>query len=144
MFKSVSCDTAPIIDEDFSVFKAAIFDMDGLLIDSERIIMRACIQAAHDVGIEYRQEQYVELIGRSAPDSTRVMTEQLKGREKFNLVMQGLDRILAQRDNSFPLKEGAEEVIRYFTQQALPCAVASSSHQSIIRHRLTSGGVYSL
>ena len=31
------------------------YDMDGLLIDSERIIMQACIAAANEVGIEYTQ-----------------------------------------------------------------------------------------
>jgi len=39
------------------VIKAAIFDMDGLLIDSERIIMQACIIAAKRVGITYTQAE---------------------------------------------------------------------------------------
>ena len=46
------------------MFKAAIFDMDGLLIDSERIIMQACINAASAFGLTYTPNDYVELIGR--------------------------------------------------------------------------------
>ena len=45
------------------MIKAAIFDMDGLLIDSERIIMQACMTAAQQVGITYTQAEYIELIG---------------------------------------------------------------------------------
>ena len=77
------------------MIKAAIFDMDGLLIDSERIIMQACIIAAKHVGITYTQAEYVELIGRAGSDSTRIMVEQLGGVENFNQVMQGLDVQLA-------------------------------------------------
>jgi len=68
--------------------KAAIFDMDGLLIDSERMIMQACIAAAKEIGITYTQAEYVELIGRAWPDSTRIMTKQLGGEENFQHVMQ--------------------------------------------------------
>ena len=53
--------------------------MDGLLIDSERIIMQACIKAAKQIGIIYTQGQYVELIGRAGPDSTARMIVQLNG-----------------------------------------------------------------
>ncbi len=70
--------------------------MDGLLIDSERIITQACIAAASQIGIIYTQAQYVDLIGRAGPDSTRRMVEQLKGIENLNRVMQGLDAKLVK------------------------------------------------
>jgi len=124
-----------------SVFKAAIFDMDGLLIDSERIIMQACIQAAGEVGINYTQAEYVELIGRAAPDSTRVMTQQLGGTENFSKVMQGLDVILAKRNNAFPLRPGALALLNHYKTQNIICGVASSSYQPIIQHRLSQVGV---
>lgn len=124
------------------LFKAAIFDMDGLLIDSERIIMQACIAAATEVGIPYSQAQFIELIGRNATDSTRVMTEQLGGEANFNQVLQRVDSMLAARPTPFPLKTGALETIEFFHQQAIPCAVASSSYKNIIQTRLTLVGVF--
>ena len=69
------------------MIKAAIFDMDGLLIDSERIILQACIAAAKQIGIDYTQAQYVQLIGRAGPDSKSRMIAQLNGEENFNRVM---------------------------------------------------------
>jgi HAD superfamily hydrolase (TIGR01509 family) len=123
------------------VIKAAIFDMDGLLIDSERIIMQACIQAAAQVGITYTQAEYVELIGRAGPDSTRIMVEQLNGVENFNLVMQGLDALLAQRNHMFPLKPGAQALLEYYQANQVICCVASSSPMHHITHRLSHAGV---
>jgi HAD superfamily hydrolase (TIGR01509 family) len=122
-------------------FKAAIFDMDGLLIDSERIIMQACIAAAQQVGITYTRAEYVELIGRAGPDSTRIMIEQLNGINNFNQVMQGLDALLAERNNTFPLKHGASELLKHYQANNIICSVASSSAQNHIRHRLTQVGV---
>jgi len=122
-------------------FKAAIFDMDGLLIDSERIIMQACITAAQQVGITYTHAEYVELIGRAGPDSTRIMVEQLGGESNFNLVMQGLDALLAERNNTFPLKHGASELLKHYQDNNIICSVASSSATHHISHRLSQVGV---
>lgn len=118
------------------MIKAAIFDMDGLLIDSERIIMQACISAAKKVGITYTQAEYVELIGLAGPDSTRVMTDQLGGTERFNQVMVGLDAELSRINNTFPLKLGALQLLQHYRANNIICSVASSSATQHITHRL--------
>jgi len=123
------------------VIKAAIFDMDGLLIDSERIIMQACISAAKEIGITYTQAEYAQLIGRAGPDSTHRMIEQLNGVENFNLVMQGLDARLAECNQSFPLKPGALDLLQYYQANNIVCSVASSSPTQHINHRLSQVGV---
>ncbi len=115
--------------------------MDGLLIDSERIIMQACIAAAAEIGITYTQAEYTELIGRAGPDSRRRMVAQLKGEENFNRVMQGLDARIAQINHAFPLKAGALELLKYYQANNIICSVASSSPTQHITHRLTQVGV---
>jgi len=115
--------------------------MDGLLIDSERIIMQACISAAQQVGITYTQAEYVELIGRAGPDSTRIMTAQLGGTERFNLVMQGLDAQLASLNNTFPLKPGVRALLQHYQAHDIVCSVASSSATHHITQRLNQVGV---
>ena len=96
------------------VINAAIFDMDGLLIDSERIIMQACIAAAKQVDITYTQVQYIQLIGRSGADSARRMVDQLKGEDNFNRVMQYVDAQLAHINNTFPVKAGALDLLKHY------------------------------
>ncbi len=111
--------------------------MDGLLIDSERIIMQACIQSAQQVGITYTQAEYVELIGRAGADSTCIMVEQLGSIENFNQVMQGLDTILAEHNHVFPLKQGASALLKHYQTNNIICSVASSSPMHHITHRLS-------
>jgi len=124
------------------VIKAAIFDMDGLLIDSERIIMQACIIAAKRVGITYTQAEYVELIGRAGPDSTRIMVEQLGGVQNFNQVMQGLDAQLAEHNHTFSLKSGVLPLLKHYQRNNVICSVASSSPIHHISHRLSQVDVF--
>ena len=115
--------------------------MDGLLIDSERIIMQACIDAASEIGITYTQAEYTELIGRAGPDSTRRMMAQLKGEENFNHVTQGLDARLAEHNHTFPLKHGALDLLKHYQANGIICSVASSSPTHHITHRLSQVGV---
>ncbi len=115
--------------------------MDGLLIDSERIIMQACIQAAKDVGIIYTQAEFVELIGRSSPDASRIMAEQLNGVENLSKVGEGVERILGARNHVFPLKSGVVELLQYYQSNNVICGVASSSPITHIQHRLSHIGI---
>ncbi len=117
--------------------KVAIFDMDGLLIDSERRIMQACIRAAKEIGITYTQIEYVELIGRAWPDATRIMIQQLGSEKNFQHVMQSINAGMDKDGNAFPLKEGALALLNYYKANNVVCGVASSSPISHIQERLS-------
>jgi HAD superfamily hydrolase (TIGR01509 family) len=123
------------------VIKAAIFDMDGLLIDSERIIMQACIASAKRIGITYTQAEYVELIGRVWADSMRIMTQQLGSEVILNQVLQGMNAILDERDHVFPLKIGVLPLLQHYQANGVVCSVSSSSPTQHITHRLGHAGV---
>lgn len=115
--------------------------MDGLLIDSERIIMQGCIAAAKQIGITYTQAQYTELVGRVWADSTRIMIEQLGSEANLNHVMQGLNTYLDDINHVFPLKKGALALLQHYQAQGVICSVASSSPMPHITHRLSQIGV---
>ncbi len=125
------------------MIKAAIFDMDGLLIDSERVIMHALIAAAADIGIDYTREQFVQLIGRAGPDSTRLFIDQLGSEAAFEQVMQGLDTRLAEQNYAFPIKPGVSLLLDHYQQLGVRLSVASSSPLSHITHRLEAIGILS-
>lgn len=121
--------------------KAAVFDMDGLLLDSERVLMEACIAAARDIGITYTLEQYTQLIGNAWGTSTKLMIAQLGSEENFKLLMAGLDKHLAVHEHHFPLKPGALDLLQYYQANGVICAVASSSPLEHINTRLAKVGV---
>ena len=120
------------------MFHAAIFDMDGLLIDSERAIMRAWIDAARDVGIALEPDAYAAVVGRSAPESTEILVALLGGPDAFRAVRSRAADVLARgrRDPVFPLKSGVRDLLTLLQAMDIRCGVASSSSAAEIRHRL--------
>ncbi|HSQ81416.1 MAG TPA: HAD family phosphatase [Casimicrobiaceae bacterium] len=120
------------------MFHAAIFDMDGLLIDSERAIMRAWIDAARDCGITLEPEAYADVVGRAEPESNAILVRLLGGGDAFRAVRSRAAGVLSRenRDRVFPLKSGVRELLVLLRSMDVLCAVASSSAAAEIRHRL--------
>jgi beta-phosphoglucomutase-like phosphatase (HAD superfamily) len=108
---------------------AAIFDMDGLLIDSEPVWMSAEAQIMKDLyGIDLVKADLMPFQGRSTlafcegmakrfPDAGIVVEDLLSGL---------LDR-MGQMITTAALLPGAEAILHWFNDQKIPLAIASSS-----------------
>ena len=127
------------------MFAAAIFDMDGLLIDSERPIMAAWIDVARTLGIELSHSQYMQVVGLSTAESEVVLASLLGGSAAYTHAV-GLVRQRLQLERSdgtplFPIKSGAAEILSALRERGTRCAVASSSTSAQIQACLGSLGV---
>lgn len=52
----------------FSAIKGVIFDMDGLMLDTEPVYLKSMQQAAAELGISFEEQLYCRFIGRSISD----------------------------------------------------------------------------
>lgn len=125
------------------MFNCAIFDMDGTLVDSERVIMHAWVDAARELGIALEPEAYAAVIGLNQRQSVEVLVSLLGGAAAYASVRARVaDRLSAGgSDVTFPAKTGAAALLRALAAMSVPCAVASSSSAAEIRHRLAGAGV---
>jgi HAD superfamily hydrolase (TIGR01509 family) len=119
-------------------FKAAIFDMDGLLIDSERAISAAWIAGARELGYPLEMADFVRVIGTAAQQSTAMLIEIMGGEEAMRATAAKARELLPHAGGApvFPLKSGALPLLEALRAAGIPCAVASSSSVEEIRHRL--------
>ena len=120
------------------VFKAAIFDMDGLLIDSERAISAAWIEGARALGFTLEMADFVKVIGTASQQSTAMLIEMMGSEDAMRATAEKARELLPQAGGHpvFPLKPGALPLLEALREAGIPCAVASSSATGEIRHRL--------
>ncbi len=123
-------------------FQAVIFDMDGLLMDSERVGLEVMPQCGKLQGYDIPEEQVRHTIGSNKQSSSdyyhqfypELDTERLF--QDFKTAMCDL-----ARQGKIPLKKGATELLRALKGRGVPMAVASSSGQSTIAAYLDAAGI---
>lgn len=124
-----------------------IFDMDGLLIDSERFIMEAFSKGCARLGCQLNKRYYQAGIGGKPKP---VFGEMFIGMTKENeaSLHEMCTRVGAaciedmRQMGPELLKAGACELLEYLRRQGIPRAVASSSSRYRVDTLLTSTGIY--
>ncbi len=119
-------------------FEAIVFDMDGLLLDSERIVLDAFLQVCAHFELGDRTELLKQCIGTNR-DYTRARMREAFGAhvdlEEFqNLWMLKHEEIVG--DDAMPLMEGARELLDLIQQLGIPRAVATSTRSAQALDRL--------
>lgn len=114
----------------FSQIRALVFDLDGLLIDSESGYRQAWLQALQTMGFDIQSTELLPLAGISADRLMAALNE---------VVQQSIDPVIfAQRSSEFwqanvelhgiPLMPGVDEVLAEASRLNWPFAVATNSH----------------
>src|SRR6185312_15254394 len=87
-------------------FKAAVFDMDGLLIDSERAISAAWSEGAKALGFKLEMADFLGVVGRAAQQSDAMLIEMLGSEEAMRATAAKARELLPQAAGGpvFPLK----------------------------------------
>lgn len=127
-----------------SSVKAVIFDMDGLLLDTEKLLIRFWIQAANEAGFPMALEHALSI--RSLHRSFAIPYLQGLFGEAFDYQkirsrrMELMNEFLA--DKSPELKKGAVELLDFLNAQKIPAAVATATDFERTRDYLTRAGIF--
>jgi HAD superfamily hydrolase (TIGR01509 family) len=121
---------------------AVVFDMDGLLFDTEvlyrDVVMATALEAGHDLPLDF----YLSTVGTP-----------LQGTRDLFLLRYGADfdfdafwakttqRYAKTVETELRLKAGVVELLSLLDEFALPRAIATSSHHEHARHHLTAFGL---
>ena len=113
-----------------------VFDMDGLLIDSEPVWHQARAELFHAYGLEWTDQDQEHTMGVSTTEWARYMAGRLNNRlTAAQAIEEMISRMEARYRENLPLMPGATEVISLLGNQ-YTLGLASGSHPRLIQATL--------
>jgi HAD superfamily hydrolase (TIGR01509 family) len=131
---------------DFTSFPSGagvIFDMDGLMLDTERIAKIAWQQAARLAGVDMSDALFASLIGRRETDAIGLLAEAFGPEFDFHQSQARCNALYQDyvARHSLPLKAGIRELLDELSRRSIPLAVATSTQNPVARQRLEQVGL---
>lgn len=125
---------------------AVIFDLDGLLADTEIISLKVYQELLKDFGIPFTEETYSrEYSGHREEENVQRFLDTYDLPWNFDQTLEKVyeleARILVKGVN---LKKGAKNLLAFLQREGIPIALATSSVESRARMILDSNGILSL
>ncbi|RJG51318.1 HAD family hydrolase [Motilimonas pumila] len=123
--------------------QAAIFDMDGLLLDTERVCMTVFKQACDACDVPFLEQTYLSVIGCNAKGVEQGLragydslidydTLHQAWRERYDAVV---------KHQAIPVKAGVIALLTWLQQQSIPIAVATSTANEVANIKLRLAGL---
>lgn len=126
-------------------FNAAIFDMDGLMFDTEELFLRAYeTDIGAELGYRFSREKIKQLIGLNQQAALAKFPQLFPGCPEDGAVCMKRFRAWMDdyiRENGVPVKPGLRELLSWLQAEKIPCAVATSTATNVARGYLENAGV---
>ncbi len=128
---------APLLIEGF------LIDMDGLLLDTERLSRRCWEVAEEETGFRMPNGYYPSLIGLSMATIRERLECVMVPECNVDQFLEVAGRIYTESlmKDPVPVKEGAHDLLRYLSQQEWPRCLATSTGRRLCDHKLKSSGL---
>lgn len=124
--------------------KAVIFDMDGLILDTEKLLVKYWCQAANEAGFPMQREHALNI--RSLHRRFAIPYLQGLFGEDFDYVkirnrrMELMTEALAE--NGLELKNGVRELLAFLKEQGIPAAIATATDLERTKDYLGRVGIF--
>lgn len=109
--------------------KAVIFDMDGVLIDSETIEKKNMIKSAEMNSLPFEDEFFETFLGCNDEMSYKLLLERYKKSKIVDKYLNDLEHLQTKeyKEGNIKLKHGTREIIDYLRNNNIPYALATGS-----------------
>jgi HAD superfamily hydrolase (TIGR01509 family) len=123
------------------MIKAVVFDMDGVMIDSEWIYKKACQNILKKYGKEATEELFQAQMGRSIEEAQQIIVEMTGLKiEPEKIGKEYINEYLRLSEELLKPNPGLYELINFLNNRVL-LAVASSTQQNVVEKILERFGI---
>lgn len=122
---------------------AAIFDMDGLMLDSERLALSCWREAAQKLGAPMHEEAILGMVGMHVSRTQQWLLDQFGPDYPASAMRAACHEIYLERtqNHPIPLRPGILELLNWLEENNIPKAVATSTQRPIALHHLEKAGL---
>lgn len=122
--------------------KGILFDMDGLLVNSENLYWEANIQAAKEADLGTPDDIYLKLVGSTTTDMDDFYLKYFKNKEQRDQFIKRTDDLVWQwtEEGKLKLRPGVQKALDLFQKAGLPMAVVTSNTEDVVEHNLWATG----
>ena len=124
---------------------AVLFDMDGLLLDTERMSFRCWASAAEEFGYQMPLSLFSRMIGRPVAENEKMVCDELgaefpywEARARRVKIMDDLLEL-----EGVPVKTGARSLVQALDLARVPIAVVTSTEEQVAKKKLADSGLLS-
>ena len=124
------------------MIKAIIFDMDGLMVDSETVTYEGCKYVLNKLGLDITKDFYKTTLGKTVKEGRQLYRDQYPGIDLnalFEEVYDYMDDVFT--NEGVPIKKGLIELLEYLTDHNYIKMVASSSTREHVEDVLSKADV---
>lgn len=120
-----------------------LFDLDGLLINSESLYWKSNVQAAKEASLDIPEDSYLKLAGATVKEMQAFYHKYFKNEEERDRFIKRTDDLVWQwtDEGKLKLQAGAQEALDRFQTLGLQMAIASSNYEDVVEHALWATGI---
>jgi HAD superfamily hydrolase (TIGR01509 family) len=124
-------------------FNAVIFDMDGLLLDTETIALKAFVEACREQGLNPDLAVYHQCIGTTYARTRQILQEGYGPDFPYDAISKSWNQKFTNAVENFPIpkKDGVVELLEYLETASIKKAIVTSTRRPSALKMLGNAGI---
>ncbi len=123
---------------------AVIFDMDGVIFDSERLCLECWELLAKENGLDGMREAFLKCTGTTMEETRRIMLEYYGESFDYDGFAKQASMLFhkVEEEQGLPMKPGVVELLETLQKKKIPIGLASSTRLQTVERQLKAAGIY--